>query len=131
VNVGENRWTFKPQLVVGQRFLKIITLEASFNTTIHGNNPDLVVSQVGKVALKQHATYALDPHLGVDLAPTMFVGLSYYMEKDGRRRPINLVGEVVWVLEALPFSGLPANCAADSDASAPCVSQRSACPRSP
>lgn len=85
-NIGQNRWTFKPQLFVGQRFAKVFTAEAVGNVEIYGNNTSYYVPtapQIGKQTLKQDPSYNLELHLAADVHATMWVGTTLYVGSNG------------------------------------------------
>ena len=85
---GQNRWTFKPQIFVGQRFAKVFTVEAIGNLEIYGNNssyhvPTAPGNALGRQTLKEDSTYNLEVHLAADVHATMFVGTSLYVGSNG------------------------------------------------
>ncbi|HEY6880152.1 MAG TPA: transporter [Polyangiales bacterium] len=90
VNIGENRWVFKPHVVVGQRFLKAVTFEAGANVQIFGKNDSFYVGRA-KATREQKNSINLELHLAVDLHESMFVSTSYFLSK---------VGEVTATLHA-------------------------------
>ncbi|MDB4988152.1 MAG: hypothetical protein JWN04_3330 [Myxococcaceae bacterium] len=90
VNIGENRWSFKPQLALGQRFAKIFTAEAvvnmlfyTDNSNYHWTNPKTGKSSIE--SLRQDPTFNAEVHLAADLAPTMYVSASYYLQAYGEQ----------------------------------------------
>lgn len=83
INPGENRWSVKPNVVFGQRFLKYVTLEAMFNVSWHGDNKSFRIPNLGVTTLKQKLSYGSEVHLAVDLHPSMFASISWYMAKNG------------------------------------------------
>lgn len=89
LNIGENRWTFKPQLVVGQRLLKILTLEAVANASFFRDNTDVLVHPTTKSNLiiteKQRPTYGGEAHVGVDLHASLYASVSYYVTSNGEQ----------------------------------------------
>ncbi|MFT3922164.1 MAG: transporter [Myxococcales bacterium] len=84
VNIGENRWVFRPQGMVGHRY-KIVSLEGVTGVACYTDNPDYVVPMLGKQRLEQKPSYGADFHLAVDLSERMFVAVSYYVTSYGRR----------------------------------------------
>lgn len=85
-NIGENRWAFKPQIMVGQRFGKIFTAELIGNLQWYGQNSNYMVPtapQLGKQTLKQDLSYNMELHLAADVHETMFVGASLYISSTG------------------------------------------------
>ncbi|MCP3137664.1 transporter [Pyxidicoccus xibeiensis] len=97
LNIGSNRWTVRPQLVVGQRFMKAFTLEAMANVAIHGDNdefPVLAGATVSKLNLKQAPSFGAILAAGMDLSPTFFTGAGYYLDAAGERTLETPAGEV-------------------------------------
>jgi hypothetical protein len=97
LNVGSNRWTVRPQLVVGQRFLKAFTLEAMANVAFHGDNDEFLVplgTEAAKLKLSQTPSLGAVVAAGLDLSPTFFTGVGYYFDRSGRRTVETPVGEV-------------------------------------
>jgi len=84
LNIGGNRWTFEPQLGVGQRFLDIFTAELVANVTLYGSNDQIEIPLAGRQTLKQEATYGVEAHVAADLSPTFYTGFDYYFRSDGR-----------------------------------------------
>jgi hypothetical protein len=89
LNVGSNRWTINPTLVVGQRFLKAITVEGMANMAFYTDNDEYRLPVAGlagqDLTLKQKPSFGLTAHLAVDLHPMFFIGTSYYLMNNGRR----------------------------------------------
>ncbi|MFP2903940.1 transporter [Pyxidicoccus sp. 3LFB2] len=88
LNIGSNRWTVRPQLVVGQRFLKAFTLEAMANVAIHGDNDEFAVpvgTEVAKLALSQDPSFGGILTGAMDLSPTFFTSVGYYIDAAGKR----------------------------------------------
>ncbi|MDB4974985.1 MAG: hypothetical protein JWN48_3326 [Myxococcaceae bacterium] len=88
VNIGENRWSLKPQVAIGQRFAKAFTLELVANMLFYSDNKNYRVTnpKTGKASiqsLRQDPTFNAELHLGVDLAPTIYVSASYYLQAYG------------------------------------------------
>jgi hypothetical protein len=86
VNIGDNRWRIQPQLAVGQRFLKALTVDLLGSIALYTEN-DKFGTGPGQptVTMKQDPTLGLEAHLGADLSPTFFLGLSYYLAAAGQR----------------------------------------------
>ncbi len=89
LNVGSNRWTINPLLVVGQRFLRAVTVEAMANVAFFTNNDEYrvpVPALAGRnLTLEQKPSFGAALHLAVDLHPMFFVGTSYLTAVNGRR----------------------------------------------
>jgi Putative MetA-pathway of phenol degradation len=88
LNIGENRWTLKPQLALGQRFGKVFTLELVANMVFYSDNTNYKVTSrtTGKASiqsLRQEPTINAELHFGVDLAPHIYVSASYYAQRFG------------------------------------------------
>ena len=100
LNVGSNRWTVRPQLVVGQRFMKAFTAELMANVAVHGDNDEFLVPATtpgeapSKLNLSQAPSIGGVVALGMDLSPTFFTGAAYYLDAAGRRTLDTPVGEV-------------------------------------
>jgi len=90
LNPGGNRWVFNPILVVGQRFLRSVTLEGMASATFYTKNTDYrvpVAELAGRdLTLSQKPSYSLSAHLGVDLHPKFFTSLSYVAVFAGKRQ---------------------------------------------
>ncbi|MFP2926543.1 transporter [Pyxidicoccus sp. 3LG] len=98
LNIGANRWTVRPQLVVGQRFMKAFTIEAMANMAIHGDNDEFAVptgTTVSKLKLSQAPSFGAIITGGMDLSPTFFTGVGYYLDAAGERTLETPAGEVV------------------------------------
>lgn len=89
LNIGANRWTIQPALVLGQRFWRAVTLEAIANAAFYTDNDEYrvrVPALAGQnLTLKQKMTIGGAVHLAVDLHPVFFLGTSYLMQVNGRR----------------------------------------------
>lgn len=89
LNIGENRWSFKPQLLVGQRLFKVLTLEALASATFYRDNTELLVHPTAKttafITEKQRPTYGGEVHLGVDVHPSTYISVSYYLFSIGEQ----------------------------------------------
>jgi len=88
VNIGGNRWTFQPQIAVGQRFLKMFTVEAVGNVLFAGTNDKaLIPTPIGLLSdqkLKQDPIWGAELHVSADLSTTFYASLEYYMKHSGR-----------------------------------------------
>jgi hypothetical protein len=84
VNVGTHRWAFQPQVAMGQRLAKFITVEAAANVSFHTVNDELEVPMLGRQSLRQKPTWGLDTHLTGDLSSAFYLGVSYYLVANGR-----------------------------------------------
>jgi len=99
VNIGTNRWTIKPQVAIGQRFLGSITAELVGNASFFTENSESLVpvpTPTGatflKPTLNQSATLGGEIHLTADLSKDFFLGTSYYVTANGKEKygaPIN------------------------------------------
>ena len=86
LNLGENRWTFKPQVMVGQRFAKILTAEVVANMLAYTHNSSFhPVTALPVGTLSQKNSYNAELHLGMDVHPTMFLSASYYLQELGEK----------------------------------------------
>jgi len=82
VNIGDHRWRIQPQLAVGQRFLKALTLEASAGAVLYTNNT-ASFSPMGPFTEKQDVSIDAEAHFAADLSPTFFAAASYYVVASG------------------------------------------------
>jgi hypothetical protein len=86
VNIGDNRWRIQPQLAVGQRFLKSLTVDLVGSIATYTDNTDFGIGAgMPTVTLKQDITPAFEGHVGVDLSTTFFLTGSYYLSAVGQR----------------------------------------------
>ena len=84
VNIGRNRLAINPLLVAGQRFWKMFTFEVMGGFTWYADNSEVAVPGVDQDAsLGQDISLSLMAHLAVDLHPSFYLGLSYYLTKNG------------------------------------------------
>lgn len=84
VNFGDNRWRTQPQVALGQRFLKIVTAEIDGSVAFYTANPAFG-TPTQTFVLKQNPTIGFEAHVAVDITPTFFVGVSYYVQAAGQR----------------------------------------------
>ena len=106
VNTGGNRFIFRPQVVLGQRFARAFTVEAFANVAIYGKNDEYRVSPlaIGAISAQAAALAPIvagtlggnremkqDPSVGaalltaMDLSPTFMLTASYYYSMNGRQ----------------------------------------------
>lgn len=102
LNVGQNRWTLQPLVTVGQRFWRVVTLEALGSAAFYTDNDEFRVLTNAQLrdrnlTLKQKASYNAAAHLAVDLAPSFWVGTSYYLAVNGKRTTEVPTGDTVQV----------------------------------
>ncbi|HWL86805.1 MAG TPA: transporter [Polyangiaceae bacterium] len=94
VNVGNRQWVVKPQVALGQRFLRAATLELVGNASFYTKNNDFVVpapTATNPLAtittpMEQHPTIGGEVHLAVDLSTSFMVGASYYYTANGQKK---------------------------------------------
>jgi hypothetical protein len=88
VNIGSNRWSVQPQLAIGQRFMKAITVEAVGNVLFATSNSQALVPGVpvalGLQTLKQDPIWGAELHAAVDLSTTFYTAVEYYLKQTGR-----------------------------------------------
>jgi hypothetical protein len=85
INVGNHRWTVKPEIAFGQRFASRYTFELIGNVTFYGDNTDFNVPGVPtKLTLSQSATPGLEAHFMADITDVLEMGASYYIFGNGR-----------------------------------------------
>ena len=86
LNIGENRWTIKPQAMVGQRFGKIFTTELVVNALIYTDNKNFHAAGALPIGtLSQKPSYNAELHLAADIDPTMYISASYYLQELGEK----------------------------------------------
>lgn len=89
LNVGANRWTINPLVMVGQRFARAFTLEAMANLAFYTSNDEFRVPSAAlagvDLSLKQKPTFAAALQAAVDLHPMFFVGATYWLTVNGER----------------------------------------------
>jgi hypothetical protein len=86
VNIGDNRWRIQPQVAVGQRFLKALTVDLIGSLATYTDNTTFGIGAgMPAVTMKQDITPGFEGHLAADLSPTFFLGTSYYLAAVGRR----------------------------------------------
>jgi hypothetical protein len=83
ISVGTNRWSFKPELALAQRFLARFTFEILGNVTFFTDNTDFVAGRT-QLTLAQKPTFGLETHLMADMTEFLELGLSYYVFANGR-----------------------------------------------
>jgi hypothetical protein len=89
VNISEHRYSFTQELAVGQRFLKIINVEAIGNITEHTDNTEFqTTTAAGPVRgrLTQSPTYGFAFHASVDVIAHLYLAVSYYATVSGEER---------------------------------------------
>jgi hypothetical protein len=79
VNIGTHRWSVKPEIALGQRFMERFTFEMVGNITFYGDNSDLLVAPATKLTLSQNATPGLEVHFMADVTKVLEMGVSYYV----------------------------------------------------
>ncbi|WP_164019653.1 transporter [Pyxidicoccus trucidator] len=97
LNIGSNRVTVRPQLVVGQRFMKAFTLEAMANVAIHGDNDEFLVpvgTELAKLPLSQAPSFGGILTGAMDLSATFFTSVGYYIDAAGKRTLASPAGEL-------------------------------------
>jgi hypothetical protein len=86
VNIGNHRWTVKPEIALGQRFMKRYTFEILGNITFYTDNTAFNVPGVGlNHTLSQSATPGLEAHFMADVTDVLEMGASYYIFGNGRQ----------------------------------------------
>src|SRR5580658_6903200 len=87
VNIGDNRWRVQPQVAVGQRLHKALTLDLVGSLAFYTDNTNFGTG-AGQpvVTLKQSLPPGFEAHLMADLSPTFVLGASYYVAAVGQRK---------------------------------------------
>jgi hypothetical protein len=88
VNLSDHRWRIEPQLVVSQRFLKVMTAELLGNLTFYTDNKDFPIpaaTGLTTVTAQQALTFGLEGHVAADLSKTFYVAGAYYLAAAGKR----------------------------------------------
>ena len=111
INTGSNRYTFKPQLAIGQRFLSAFTAEVVANMAFHSSNDSFVVPGMGGVLMNtkmsQKPDISVDAHVGFDLSRSFYLGASYYVLAAGEQSlPAygNVIATKAQLVQSLRFS---------------------------
>jgi hypothetical protein len=111
VNLGDNRWRIQPNLAVSQRFLKRMTVDLVGDLAFYTANNSFFVSSMagmGDVKLTQNQTFGLEAHVTADVAPDLYVGLSYYLNAIGER-DVTVAGATApaipsWTVQSVRFT---------------------------
>lgn len=87
VNIGDNRWTFNPMLLIGQRFLTALSFEAFGSVAFHTNNDAYILPPLPTAGvLKQDPSFDAGIILASNLSKELFVSATYYLQFGGRQR---------------------------------------------
>ncbi|WP_073371302.1 transporter [Flavobacterium fluvii] len=81
INLGSNRWAFKPEIGISRRFTHIYT-EAYFGTWFYTNNTEYLTNK----ELKQEPTVTFQAHASYYFKNQMWVGLNTNWYKVGETR---------------------------------------------
>jgi hypothetical protein len=94
VNIGNHRWTIKPEIALGQRFMKRYTFELLGNITFYTDNTDFNVPAAHSAGhtLAQSATPGLEAHFMADVTDVLEMGVSYYIFGNGKQTLTDLGG---------------------------------------
>ncbi|WNG37199.1 transporter [Archangium violaceum] len=92
LNIGQNRWIFRPQLSIYQRY-KILTAQLVGNVGFSTTNDDfrLNVAPAGtpptlvQFQNSRELSYSFEGHLAVDLSKSFYLALSYFLTANGRQ----------------------------------------------
>jgi hypothetical protein len=90
LNIGTNRWTINPLIMVGQRFARVLTVELMANAAMYTANSEYRVPGNPMLAgrdlkLSQKPSFGAAAHVGVDLHASFWVGLAYLLAVNGER----------------------------------------------
>jgi hypothetical protein len=88
VNIGANRYGFAQEANVGQRFLKIVNVELVGNIAEYTDNTNAQAAQMGAVikgSFTQKPSGTFTAHVSVDVAPTIYLSVSYYLTVPGEQ----------------------------------------------
>lgn len=80
VNLGSNRFTFKPEINTAKYFTEKISVELFASMDIYTDNDDYGPS---KLTLEQDPIYYVNTHLIYDVNPATYVSADYYYEYGG------------------------------------------------
>ncbi|WP_394825745.1 transporter [Pendulispora albinea] len=84
VNAGSNRWQFDEQVVVGQRLLNILVLEALGAVSFYTKNDDAIAAgTTTRIELSQSPTFTGTVHVSADVTKELWLGASYYYTANG------------------------------------------------
>jgi hypothetical protein len=92
VNIGANRYGFAQELNIGQRFLKIANVELVGSLAEYTDNTNALVAQMAatlKGSFTQKPTGAFTAHVSVDVAPSIYLSVSYYLTVAGEQHFIS------------------------------------------
>ncbi|MGE4544780.1 MAG: transporter [Pedobacter sp.] len=81
-NVGENRWTFKPELGLVKGFGDNFYCDFVINTAFYTDNNDFF-NGTGKVEKSQDPLLGMETHLSYNFTPKWFVSLDYFYSNGG------------------------------------------------
>jgi|SRR5476649_296035 len=84
VNIGNHRWTVKPEIALGQRLMKRYTFELIGNLTFYTDNSDFTAAGP-KLTLSQSVTPGLEVHFMADVTSVLEMGVSYYIFGFGKQ----------------------------------------------
>ncbi|QRN94455.1 transporter [Archangium violaceum] len=92
LNIGQNRWVFRPQLSIYQRY-KILTAQLVGNVGFTTTNDDfrLNVAPAGapptlvQFENSRELSYGFEGHLAVDLSKSFYIALSYFLTANGKQ----------------------------------------------
>ena len=84
LNIGANRWAFKQELMLGQKFAKRMTFEVLGNINALAANDDVRTPNGEIHSLHTLPTLGFEAHYMADIAPYFGAGFSYYATANGR-----------------------------------------------
>jgi hypothetical protein len=83
LNIGTNRYGFTQEFAIGQRFLKIADVELVGAVSEYTANDNFLTPAGMPGSLKQDPGGMFTVHASVDVAPTVYLAMSYYVTVNG------------------------------------------------
>ncbi|WP_158513969.1 transporter [Syntrophotalea acetylenica] len=82
LNLGENRWTIKPEIGIVKGFGEDLFLDFIMNIKFHADNDEFFSGQK-RVKKSQSDLFGLETHLSYNLKKEFFVSLDYFFNSGG------------------------------------------------
>jgi len=94
INIGRHRWQFDEEVMVGQRFLNAIFVEAIGAASFYTKNDDFIPpGTTAPLGLKQAATFSFTGHASANVTKSVFLGASYYVAANGKETIVTPAGD--------------------------------------
>ena len=85
LNIGENRWSFKPEIGIVKGIKNKLFLEIIFNTEVFSDNDKFYYGNE-VVSKSQSPLMGLETHCSFTMADNWFLSLDYFYSKGGRTK---------------------------------------------